>query len=88
MTSYPKALHKGMVVGVAGDKLTTTCSEGNQYNHTLAKDATVTCDGKVCQASDLKAGTTVQVTTRQDDESVATSVESGKHIRAVTKKTV
>jgi hypothetical protein len=39
-------MHDGKVVSVVGDKLTTTCSEGKQHCHTIAKDAKVTCDGQ------------------------------------------
>ena len=75
--------HEGKVVSVAGDKLTTTCSEGKQHCHTVAQDAKVTCDGQPSKAADLKAGTQVRVTTKKDDHNVATAVESGKHIPAV-----
>ena len=78
--------HEGKVVSVAGDKLTTTCSEGKQHCHTMAKDAKVTCDGKAAKAADLKTGTSVRVTTRADDKSVATAVESGKNIPAAGHK--
>jgi hypothetical protein len=78
--------HDGKVVSVAGDKLTTTCSEGKQHCHTMAKDAKVTCDGKDAKASDLKAGTDVRVTTQKDNKTVATAVESGKHIPATGHK--
>jgi hypothetical protein len=74
--------HDGKVVSVAGDKLTTTCSDGKQHCHTMAKDAKVTCDGQASKAADLKAGTSVRVTTSKDDKSVATAVDSGKHIPA------
>jgi hypothetical protein len=72
--------HDGKVVSVSGDKLTTTCSEGKQHCHTVANDAKVTCDGQASKATDLKAGTPVRVTTHKDDKTVATAVESGKHI--------
>ena len=72
--------HDGKVVSVVDDKLTTTCSEGKQHCHTMAKDAKVTCDGKASQAADLKAGTCVRVTTHKDDKTVATAVESGKNL--------
>jgi len=71
--------HVGKVVSIVGDKLTTTCSEGKQHCHTIAKDAKVTCDGKASKAADLKAGTQVRVTTKKDDKNVATAVESGKN---------
>jgi hypothetical protein len=82
MTNSSTKPHDGTVVGVAGDKLTTTCGEGKQHCHTMAKDAAVTCDGKASKAADLKAGTPVRVTPHKDDKTVATAVESGKHIAA------
>lgn len=78
--------HEGKVVSVAGDKLTTTCNEGKQHSHTVAKDAKVTCDGQASKATDLKAGTHVRVTTHKDDKNVATAVDSGKHIPATAHK--
>ena len=78
--------HDGKVVSVAGDKLTTTCGEGKQHVHTMAKDAKVTHDGQASKAADLKAGTSVRVTTSKDDKNVATCVESGKHIPAMGHK--
>ncbi len=83
MTTKSATTHDGKVVSVAGDKLTTTCSQGKEHCHTMAKDAKVTCDGKASKAADLKAGTDVRVTTHNDDKTVATAVESGKHIPAV-----
>jgi hypothetical protein len=70
--------HEGKVVSVTDDKLTTTCSDGKQHCHTIAKDAKVTCDGKISKSTDLKAGANVRVTTRKDDKNVAIAVESGK----------
>ncbi|QJW95176.1 hypothetical protein [Frigoriglobus tundricola] len=78
MTKTPETTHEGKVVSVAGDKLTTTCSQGQQHCHTVAKDAKVTCDGKASKAADLKTGTEVRVTCHKDDKSVATAVASGK----------
>lgn len=78
--------HDGKVVSVVGDKLTTTCNEGKQHCHTMAKDAKVTCDGKASKAADLKAGTHVRVTEKKDDKSVATAVESGKHVHEASHK--
>ncbi len=82
----PAKAHEGKVVSVAGDKLTTTCSEGQEHCHTVAKDAKVTCDGKPSKAADLKAGTHVRVTTKKDDKTVATAIESGKHVPAAGHK--
>ena len=86
MTKAPTETHDGKVVSVAGEKLTTTCSQGKEHCHTMAKVAKVTCDGKAGKAADLKAGTDVRVTCHKDDKTVATAVESGKHIPAVTQK--
>ena len=86
MTNAPGTTHEGKVVSVAGDKLTTTCSQGKQHCHTMAKDAKVTCDGKASKAADLKAGTDVRVTTQKDDKTVATAVDCGKHIPAAGHK--
>jgi hypothetical protein len=83
MTNTPIKPLDGTVVGVAGDKLTTTCSQGKEHCHTVAKDAKVTCDGKASKTADLKPGTPVRVTPHQDDKTVATAVDSGKHIPAV-----
>jgi hypothetical protein len=70
----------GTVVSVTDNKLTTTCGEGKQHCHTVAEDAKVTCDGKASKAADLKPGTPVRITPHKDDKTVATVVESGKHI--------
>ena len=70
--------HDGKVVSVVGDKLNTTCNQGKDHCHTMAKDAKVTCDGKASKAADLKAGTQVHVTCHKDDKSVATAVSSVK----------
>ena len=78
--------HEGKVVSVVGDKLTTTCSEGKQHCHTVSKDAKVTCDGTASKAGDLKTGTHVRVTPHKDDKTVATAIESGKHIPAAGHK--
>jgi hypothetical protein len=72
--------HEGKVVSIEGDKLKTTCSKGNEHCHTVAKDAKVTTDGKDSKATDLKSGTCVKVTEHTDDKTVATAIESGKHI--------
>ncbi len=85
MTENSKT-HDGKVVSVVGDKLTTTCSEGHSHCHTLAKDAKVTCDGQASKAADLKIGSYVRVTEKKDDKSVATAIESGKHVSATASK--
>lgn len=86
MTNSSTKPINGTVVGVVGDKLTTTGREGKQQSHTVAKDAKVTCDGSVSKAADLKPGTPVRVTLHKDDATIATAVESGKRIKAPARK--
>jgi hypothetical protein len=82
----PGKTHDGKVVSVAGDKLTTTCSEGKTHCYTIAKDAKVTCDGQASKAADLKAGTPVRVTPCKDDKNLARAIDSGKNIPAAGHK--
>ena len=86
MIESPAKTHDGKVVSVAGDKLTTTCGDGKQHCHTIAKEAKVTCEGHVSKATDLKAGTCVRVTSQKDDKNVAMAVDSGKHITGAASK--
>lgn len=82
----PDKVHEGKVVSVSGDKLTTTCRDGKEHCHTVAKDAKVTCDGHASKAADLKVGTRVRVTTHKDDKSIATAIDSGKPASATGQK--
>ena len=62
--------HDGKVVSVAGEKLTTTCSEGKQHCHTMAKDAKVTCDGKASKAAEtVKPAFSTRPATRKSSRS-------------------
>ncbi len=68
--------HDGRLVSVSGNQLVTMTKNGKERSHTLTADAKVTCDGIVCMATDLKAGTKIRVTTKNDDNKVATQVEA------------
>jgi hypothetical protein len=69
--------HDGKVVSIAGDKLVMTNMEGKgEHTCTLAADARVTCDGKVCKAADLKAGMRIRVTSENADSHTATRIEA------------
>lgn len=70
----PAGSHTGTVTAVTGNKLTTTCGKGDTHDMTMAKDATITCDGKKAAAADVKVGSNVQVTAHADDKTVATAV--------------
>jgi hypothetical protein len=85
MTKTPPLPHEGTIVSMLGDKLTTTCSRGQEHCHTLAKGASVTRDGKGCKSSDLKVGANVVVTTQTDEGRIATRIESTKAVRAASK---
>lgn len=65
----------GKVVSMIGNKLVMTNKEGREHSHTLAKDATLSCDGTVCKAEDLTAGSTIRVTTMKDNRDVATDID-------------
>lgn len=66
--------HSGKVVKAGSGKLTMTDKDGkNEHTHDVAPDATITCDGKACKLEDLKAGTAITVTMK--DEKTATKIE-------------
>lgn len=66
---------EGKIVSITGDKLVMISQAGTNYSHTLAKDSKLTCDGRICQAKDLKAGRRIRVTTQQDDRKVVTGID-------------
>lgn len=68
--------HDGKFVSLTDNKLAMTNSKGKEHSHTLAADATLTCDGQACKAEQLKAGMKIRVTTKHGDASVATHVEA------------
>ena len=76
-TAFASHDHEGMVVSVKGNKLDMTDDDGkHEHTHALADDAKVTCDGKVCQAADLKKGMRIRVTTEKKAPHSATHVEA------------
>ncbi len=68
-------MREGQVVSMTGDKLVMTNKEGKQFTRTVAKDATVTCDGHACKSENIKAGHKVRFTTHADDRNIVTCVE-------------
>ncbi|HYV35963.1 MAG TPA: hypothetical protein VE988_09690 [Gemmataceae bacterium] len=66
----------GTMVSVSGDKLTMIDKEGKEHGHPLAANVKVTCDGKNCLATDLKAGMKIRVTTDAADRQAATRIEA------------
>jgi hypothetical protein len=73
-------MHQGKVVEVGAGKLTMTDMAGkNQHSHEVATDAAITCEGKACGLSDVKAGDMVTVTTdTKDGKTLATKIEAKK----------
>jgi CTP-dependent riboflavin kinase len=67
---------EGTVVSVTADKLTMTSKDGKESSHALAADVKVTCDGKVCQAADLKAGMRIRVHTSDAAPHAASRIEA------------
>lgn len=67
----------GKVVSVKGDQLVMTGDKSEEeLTRTLSSDVKITCDGKVCKASDLKPGMRIRVTSRSDDSNHAIRIEA------------
>lgn len=70
------ATHDGTVVSMTGDTLVMKSELGDEHSHTVAANAKVTLDGKVCKAADLKSGTRIRVTTTGDAKSPVNRIEA------------
>ncbi len=72
--------HQGKVVSAGYGTLTMTDMAGkNQHAHEVAADAAISCEGKTCGLTDLKAGDTITVTLdKKGDKTVATKIEAKK----------
>jgi hypothetical protein len=76
-TAADEDTHEGKIVSAGKDKLVMTGKDGKtEHTHTVAPDASITCDGKACKLDDLKAGFHVKVTTKKGDKTVATKIEA------------
>ena len=92
--------HDGRIVSITSTELVMKGADDKEHTHTLAKDATMTLDEKVCKAEDLKAGLKIRVTTRANAATTATNVEAisknamfantheGKFVSATSRKFV
>ena len=67
--------HVGKVVRATDDTLVTTNQAGKEFTRTLSADAKVTSEGKARNASDLKPGMAVRITSKPGDKSVAIGVD-------------
>ena len=69
--------HDGKLVSITANKLVMTGNVGTaQHTRILAIDAKITCDGKVCKATDLAPGMRVRVTTDNNVPHDAIHVEA------------
>lgn len=69
--------HEGKVVKAGDGKLLMSDKEGGkQHMHIVPATAKITCDGKECKLEDLKEGTMIRVTTKDDTERTVTKVEA------------
>ncbi len=84
MAQTTNSTHQGKVVSVSGNKVTSTCSNGEQHVHTVSKDTRVTCDGHDSKVAELKSGDSIRVT--MSDKSTVVSIDSGKRSPAASAK--
>ncbi len=68
--------HDGTVVTSTDTKLVMMNDDGKEHSHTVSAQTKITCDGKVCKASDLKSKMKIRVTTKKTDEGAATVIEA------------
>jgi hypothetical protein len=70
--------HQGKVVEAGNGKLTMTdMAGGNQHSHDVAANVPITCGGSPCGLADLRAGTTVTVTTEaKEGQPQVTKIET------------
>ena len=69
---------EGKIVSVTGDKLVMKGKDGKEHTYTLAPDAKISCEGKVCKIEDLKPGMRISLTTHKEDLKVVTKVNVTK----------
>jgi hypothetical protein len=72
--------HEGTVVKAEEGKLTMLAKDNKtKHIHNVGPDAKITCDGKDCKLTELKAGYEVKVTIeKKGTENVVTKVEAKK----------
>lgn len=69
--------HDGKAVSVTAAKLVMTNMVGaEEHTYTMAADIKITCDGKVCTATDVKPGMRIRVTTENAESHAATRIEA------------
>ena len=71
-----ESTHDGKFVSLSGNKMEMASYKGKEHSMLLALEAKVTCDGNECQATDLKPGMKIRVTTLNGDKKIATHIEA------------
>jgi len=62
-----KGTHEGKVVSIKANQLTMEGKNGKEVSHEVVNNAKITCDGKECTLTDLKAGLIIRVTLDNND---------------------
>lgn len=80
----PDNRHEGKLVSITDKQLVMTGADGKEHTHTLASNVTVSKDGKVAKATDLKAGMRISVTS--DNDFADSNRREGKLVSIVENK--
>jgi hypothetical protein len=73
---FVDSFRDGNLVSITGSQLVMASMRGRKHSHTLAADAELILDGKVCEAADLKPGMKIRATTEGADQSVVNRIEA------------
>lgn len=74
--AFASHIHDGKFVSMTGNQLVMLGATDNEQSLTVADDAKLTLDGKVCTASELSKGTKIRVFTRNPFSTTVTRVEA------------
>lgn len=76
-TAFAGINHDGKAVSITAAKLVMTNVVGaEEHTYTLGADIKITCDGKICSATDVKPGMRIRVTTENAESHAATRIEA------------
>lgn len=67
---------EGIITVLAGTAMTMKNRDEKLVSHTIVDDATFTCDGVACLASDLAVGNRIRVTVAKADRTMVVGIES------------
>jgi len=69
-------VHEGKIVSVTGNKLVMSDKDGKEHTFTIADDARLRCDDRVCKTEDFKAGQKVRVINKKEDRNLALRIDA------------